>query len=515
VQPKFRDILAVTAFAAVFLSSVQAGANGRFPRAERLVEAPNDANSLVLAATYGLVVTADRGATWHYVCEGSFAHMAIFGGDPLVDFAGDESLVVGAQISMSVSSDRGCNWLKTLGAGDEFIVDHAVSKSSPSTIVAAVIVPTPDAVANTIRESHDSGRTWNNVGTQVPLTAMYTLDLDPLDPRHVYVSGISNDAGVLAVSTDLGSTWSVHPILDTGPDEVPFIAGIHPTDPNRIFVRTDSARQDGSERAGDALLYSGDGGISWQRLHRSQAKLLGFALSPDGSRVLLGYGDPAAGDLPGPVGMFESSTSDFSFEHVYGGHVNCLTWTTTGLYVCSDETRDGFELGFSPSSEMGTDASCLVPLLHRGEVVGPLACDPSTTTGALCQNDWPSSCMRLGACGSDASPAPKTCVAFMPQGDAAVGGGGGGSSSTGDLDGGTNDGKTDGPADAEGNAAVEAAGGGCACRALGPARRAPDASAISVALSLGLLARTRKARSRSKSGEKRSRPRELSSREHS
>ena len=54
------------------LASGYANANGRFPRAQRLLEDPRDPGRLVLGATYGLLVTADRGASWRYVCEAAY-----------------------------------------------------------------------------------------------------------------------------------------------------------------------------------------------------------------------------------------------------------------------------------------------------------------------------------------------------------------------------------------------------------------------------------------------------------
>ena len=53
-------------------------------------------------------------------------------------------------------------------------------------------------------------------------------------------------------------------------------------------VPVDSAE----DLANDALLYSSDGGATWKELLRQNAKLLGFALSPDGTAILAGYGDP-------------------------------------------------------------------------------------------------------------------------------------------------------------------------------------------------------------------------------
>src|SRR5262245_425109 len=43
--------------------------NGRFPRAQRLVESATDPKLLALYGTYGLIVSSDSGGTWNHVCE--------------------------------------------------------------------------------------------------------------------------------------------------------------------------------------------------------------------------------------------------------------------------------------------------------------------------------------------------------------------------------------------------------------------------------------------------------------
>jgi hypothetical protein len=52
----------LTLLAAATLASGEASANGRFPRAERLLQDPFDASHLILGATFGLLVTRDTGA---------------------------------------------------------------------------------------------------------------------------------------------------------------------------------------------------------------------------------------------------------------------------------------------------------------------------------------------------------------------------------------------------------------------------------------------------------------------
>ncbi len=398
-------------------------ANGRFPHAERLVEDPNDSNQLYLAGTYGIVATSDRGASWYMICEASFAQSAGYTGDPLLDITSDGSLIVGVQTSIALSTDRGCNWVPTLE--ETLVVDHALARSEPGRIVAAVNIATDGGARTELRESLDSGRSWEPIGQPLPVDLVYTIDVDPTDSERLYASGIVDQEGVLATSVDRGATWTVHPIPGTGPNSVPYISAIDPRDSNKIFVRLDSGLEVATR--GDALLHSDDGGVTFREIHRSKAQLLGFALSPDASKVIIGYGEPGFGDpsAPGPFGVFESATDGFSFERVHGGRVNGLAWTKTGIYVSSAEAQDGYELAFSPVDDFREDGGCLVPLFHLREIKGPLACPASTST-AVCVAEWSNTCLRLGAC-SEVVPQPKVCVPFDPPGTISTDGGAEGS----------------------------------------------------------------------------------------
>src|SRR5688500_10942301 len=75
-------------------------ANGRFPRAQRLTEVQGDTNTLLLSATYGILLTTDRGGTWRHLCELGFA-FSIDEIDPLVEVAGDGGMLV--QVSRSLN----------------------------------------------------------------------------------------------------------------------------------------------------------------------------------------------------------------------------------------------------------------------------------------------------------------------------------------------------------------------------------------------------------------------------
>src|SRR5262252_4905785 len=308
-----RVVVALVLALAMAVPSV-ARANGRFPRAERLVEDPRDPQHLILGATYGLLTTHDRGRSWSYICEASFSGIDQYVGDPLVDLAEDGTLLVGVQIGINVSSDLGCSFTQAFGGPGKYVPDFAVAEGSSPSIVAVVAASEEGGVVVRVVESTDQARTFHSLGVPLPIGVAYTIDVAPSDANRLYVSGLTkSNAPVLLVSTDRGSTWSSHAIT-SGADERPYIAAIDPHDSQKVYVRTVSSTSDnGLAASNDALFVTNDGGASWREVFRAPAQALGFALSPDGSTVLIGYGDPMDGDLvidSSVLGIYRSSTTE-------------------------------------------------------------------------------------------------------------------------------------------------------------------------------------------------------------
>lgn len=451
---------------ALLASAPPALANGRYPRAERLLENPGDPNELWLAATYGLLVTHDRGKSWRHVCEAGFALDSQYLGDPLLSFASNGILQVGVQTSINMSSDEGCQWAPVLGGPKQYVPDYAVAPSSLSTLVAVVADQREGGLVNVLYESTDGGKTWAPAGSPLPVSSVYTVDVAPDDPGRIYATGLQGGSGQFLLSPDNGATWSVSPIPGTGSDQAPYIAGVHPLDRKQIFVRVDAWTQgaNASEVANDALLYTSDEGQTWKEVFRNQAKLYGFALSPDGATVLIGFGDPKGFQqfVTGPVGVYKSPTGSFAFEQILQGYVNCLAWTRTGVYVCGSQQDDQFEIAFSPNADFAGDGGCLTPLLRLNEVQGPLECSANASSTA-CVADWDTACATLGACDSDAgasTPAPSCIPVATGDGGAGLADGG---SATSDAGRGASDSGTGGTADGGPSTpgTTGNAGGGC------------------------------------------------------
>jgi hypothetical protein len=458
----------VAAFGALTLVlaalSSRAVANGRFPESERLLEHPSDPNRLYLTGTWGMLLTEDRGRNWYYVCESSFA-LEYVEGDPLLEVLPGGELVGGIRQSLNTSTDCGCSWSPHLAEPEpENVFD--VSLGSDGTLVALVQDITTLPTRFRLFESADRGATWQHF-SDLPEDVLngYTVDIAPSDPTRLYVSATSttSDTGSLLVSMDRGENWDTFPIPSTSTRIHPFIAAVSPTDPDVVYVRTDDWDTSMEIAAQDALLVTTDAGENFEEILRLQAKLLGFAVSPDGSMVLAGYGDTVTTNMSvsfDDFGIYKASTADHTFGKILDKMVTCLRWTENGVYAClahlTDVPSPDLALGFAPNADFTlADPNPLTPLLDTKLVKGPLAC-----TGAVCAETWseglegnPAVCLSLRAdCEAELPTDALTCP-MDPGGD----GGDGGEAGSGGSSGGT--GGTAGSAGSGGAPAGGANGG--------------------------------------------------------
>jgi hypothetical protein len=154
-------------------------------------------------------------------------------------------------------------------------------------------------------------------------------------------------------------------------------------------------------------------------------ELLGFALSPDGSKVYVGTKED---------GLWMASSSDLKFTKKSSKVVQCLATRGNELWACSAAVS-GFIAGVS--TDDGATFTAKLPLI--GALSGPIACTPNEA-GAACKAEQNS---------SECGPAYKMFCEFygcgVPEGgtettpdggttgdagDAGKGGGGGSSSSS-------------------------------------------------------------------------------------
>jgi hypothetical protein len=358
--------------AAALLAAAPARANGRYPLSNQLVVGPKDASRIAVRATFGLVLSADGGKSWSWVCEA--AAQFVNGEDPPIEVTADNSLIVASSAAFTTSPDFGCNW--ALPESDQLIVDSDVDRSQPERVVSASSLFASAKYSFALRESLNNGKSWQPLG--VPGEGyVLTLAIAPSQPKRIYVSTTSLSTGTPSVarSDDDGATW--HPfVLPADDAPVPYIAAIDPMNADRVYVRAPTST------GGDLLFVSENAGMDWKQILKAKGTLAGFALSPDGTQL-------AVGGPTDPVQL--ASSSDYTFTAVNDLGVTCLTWTSNGIFACADQATAGFSVGVSSD-----EGAHFEPLFEPSKLTLRV-CAAGTPVASSCPNAWRGLAPIIGA----------------------------------------------------------------------------------------------------------------------
>jgi photosystem II stability/assembly factor-like uncharacterized protein len=401
------------AAAVTFLAVRPASANGRFPASNQIIFSPTNENIIVGRATWAVLPSTDNGKTWGYLCEDTLAlpGAASFE-DPEIGLTANNAIIAGLSVptpGLDVSNDLGCNWNCIGGPlANQQIADVVVRPDLPHQVLAVTGTSNTiadGATASQVYQSTDDGATWTALGSPLdPTVTVATIDVVNGDPNRIYVSGTRayNTARTasLFVSMDAGTTWVEHqvtqfnppiPCVDGAGTQCPsedslFIAAVDPTDPDRVYLRSNGLA--GTGTPGNSRLYvTTDGGQTFQvaksfTLPTQQSsdfivigEMLGFALTPDGSTVYIGTIE---------TGLWKASKTDLAFTQVNPKiQVQCLAARQTSagaeLWACSPEIS-GFVIGKSTNG--GVSFTAMMPRVTSTN--GLIACSPNGSTSSAC-----------------------------------------------------------------------------------------------------------------------------------
>ncbi|HEY1957642.1 MAG TPA: hypothetical protein VGH28_18610 [Polyangiaceae bacterium] len=384
-----KKIFATFAFATLLASSARA--NSRLPETNQLVSAPDDPSTLLLRTTFGYLFTHDAGKNWDWLCESAIPEQGQQ--DPAVALLAG-GVVVSAQVveGLAVSPDRGCSWSF---ASKMPAIDVARSPDGATAIALTSVYAFTDGgtIFNTTQmlETTDAGKNWAPLSGAIdPTLVIDTIDLAPSNPARMYVTGhvyqVPN--GTMLVSSDGGQSWVSRSIPFVAGEASAYIAAVDPNNPDLVYARTLGTTSKTAEQF-SRLLVTKDAGQTWNEAWNGD-KLLGFALSADGSRVYVGTA---------LAGLLAANASDLVFTQKSPLQIQCLATVGATLYACGNEGNSGWVLA-STTDEGAT----FMPLLKLETIRGPLAC-AAGTSGAECVNEWPALADQLGI-DAGTSPAP-------------------------------------------------------------------------------------------------------------
>jgi hypothetical protein len=405
----------VAAGALLSLEATPATANGRFPAANQIVFSPTDPNLVIARTTYAILPSRDGGRTWSYLCEEALGLPQTAYQDPELGLTGGNALVAGLYsptAGLDVSTNLGCDWSCVAGPlASQSIADVVVRPDAPAVALALTSTYLPvDAGGGTfsqVFQSADDGAHWTAIGVPLdPTVLVQTIDVAAGDSHRLYVSGTrgfgSGRTASLFVSTDDAAHWTERtlPQFDPQIEDSIYIGAVDPSDPNRVYLRSSAVVTGGDSR----LFVTADSGQSFQipqdfrvpqaSVLSNRGEILGFALSPDGSKIYAGTKE---------AGLFVATRAEMVFVKTSPIHVQCLATRGTELWACSDEVS-GFVIGASTDDGATFDAKLATitglggPLGCSPNAGGPLACG-ATANGSQCADSFNSFCQSTDPTG--------------------------------------------------------------------------------------------------------------------
>ena len=397
-----RRRIALVLAATVWSVSGTALANGRYPAASQLVVDPNDPNHLVVAATFGFLDSRDGGKTFNWLCESAIGVAGEEGFDIVLTVTANGNTVLGLFNGMATTRDA-CTFQMAPELMGNVIGDLTWRRSSPHQVVGYTVNNATGGFASKIVQSDDDGATWVEVGPPLPTTLLpLTIDLAPSAPRRLYLSLLAdkskNFTSVLMRSDDGGATFQSFDIAGTELQRLAYIAAVHPTDPDRVYLRV----LDDADGLPITVIYmTPDGGKTFQKIFAGAGELFGFAISPDGTQMA--FGGPSDG-------LYVGASDGSNLARRSDVQPTSLTWTPQALYAAADAKLSGFSIGRSIDS-----GASFEPLFKYQSICGQTACSSKAT--AACAAQWEMVAVQLGAtCGAADAGRADAAIADAPPG---------------------------------------------------------------------------------------------------
>lgn len=366
--------LALVIASGVALLPWPARANGRFPAAQYVVLGPGArSDHIALRTTFGIVVSVDAGASWSWLCEELFDYSNGAPWDPPLAWGGTTAnvpLFVGIPDGLSRTRDL-CTAARVPEAARDFSGDITTTPDGET----VYWVGSNGSGPNRVLVSRDGGATFTVAGTIAAGALPLTIEAAGPRAERLYVTAVSTtDSRAMLLRSDDGGAHFEDVALDLGGGRDAYLAGVDPTNPDVVYLRSSLPGDDAGLPGGTVLLRSTDGARHFAPLARTSGPMLGFALSNDGRTVWYG----------GPSDHLWRSTDGDAFSRVNEVPVLCLRWHAGSLYVCAPFASEGYALGRSVD-----DGRTVSPLVRFETLRGAPTCAAGTVGASVCAGRWP------------------------------------------------------------------------------------------------------------------------------
>jgi hypothetical protein len=373
----------LVALLAVLCAPLMAHGNGRFPASTGVAAA---GDSWTVPVTFGMLVSNDGGASFHWVCEDALGYGGTYDPHQFVDAQGDRWIT--AFDGVRVSRDGGCTWV-AVGAPFDALFPGAMTMDSAGRIW--VVTAQAGVTNSAYRNDLPTGTTFDDLGLAHDGGLFTGVVVAPSMTSRAYVSGFTiNGVGLpeplLFRTDDDGLSWDPLPVdqFDLGDQPSLEVRAVAQGDPDVVFATIGRTPANG----GDQLFRSLNGGQSFTEVLNIGGTMEDVLARADGTVLVAG----------GSQGVWISENGGESFVQVMGGPLlTCATERADGsLLGCASNVAPDF---FAVGSSM--DGRSWQPIMTFDAIVGPLECEPGTAQHDSCAELWPGLAEQLGLGGED------------------------------------------------------------------------------------------------------------------
>ena len=181
----------------------EAGANGRFPKAQSILIPPGgDGSTLYLRTTFGLLVSRDGGKKFRWICEQALGFTSQW--DPPIALTKDGRLFIGREDGV-LSTKDGCTFERDHAMDGYTVKDFTVDPTG--TVVFAI---TSGLAKTAYVWRRPPGGSWKRLGQGFPEMNLMTIDVAPSNAKRIYMTGQPNTSvrGGIFRSDDGGETFT-------------------------------------------------------------------------------------------------------------------------------------------------------------------------------------------------------------------------------------------------------------------------------------------------------------------
>jgi hypothetical protein len=347
-----------TALAASLVFSRQASADGAFPDSMQIFAPSDHPHRIILATTFGLIISEDDGATWEWACEPSSTDKTIL----YQKAAAPSERLFAVQIihGLVYSDDLACSWTPSGGSLATAIARDAFTDPTSASRVFAIAAEPADAmIPSSAFRSDDGGLTFGPALFTAPATGdLLGVESATSDPATVYLAMYANTGGtgtpmldpMLARSSDGGTHWTSMDVAAALGASVVRIIAVDPTDPRRLFLRI-------TEKLDEKLGVSTDGGLTFSTPITVSDQLSSFVRLANGTILVGGMDNNQA------VAYRSTDNAKTFVALVKPPHLNAMAERDGKLYVGAENFIDHFAVGVSTD-----EGATFQPLLTYNQV---------------------------------------------------------------------------------------------------------------------------------------------------